>query len=132
MMTTTTIQPSQIHLPERPRDTRRRMGSILAASMVTGLTAATVLVVAPFVPAVEHQLTGMVLLGLALGWALLTVLSIRFSDQPQRWAAAPAAYMAAIGLALLTGSPAVRDVLSWVWPPTLFVLVIWMLLRVRR
>ena len=33
----------------------------------------------------------MVLLGFAFGWALLAVLSVRFTDQPQRWAAAPAA-----------------------------------------
>ena len=40
----------------------------------------------------------MVLLAFALGWALLAVLSTRFSDQPQRWAAAPATFMAVAGL----------------------------------
>jgi len=39
--------------------------------------------------------------------------------------------MAVLGLGLLGGSAAVRHVLSWVWPPALFVLVIWMFLRVR-
>lgn len=70
---------------------------VVAASMAAGLAAAVLLVAAPFAPAEENVLTGMVLLGFALGWALLAVLSVRFSDQPQRWAAAPAAFMAGHG-----------------------------------
>ena len=54
--------------------------------MAAGLIVAAVLVAAPFIPARENVLTGVVLLAFALGWALLAVLSIRFSDQPQRWA----------------------------------------------
>ena len=56
----------------------------------------------------------------------------RFSDQPQRWAVAPAAFMGVAGLASLSGSAAVHAVLSWVWPPVLFGLVVWMFVRVRR
>jgi pimeloyl-ACP methyl ester carboxylesterase len=100
--------------------------------MAAGLVAAALFVAAPLVPAEEHTLTGMVLLGFALGWALLAVLSVRFSDQPQRWAAAPAGFLAVVGVALLSGSEAVQTVLSWVWPPALFVLVVWMFLRARR
>jgi pimeloyl-ACP methyl ester carboxylesterase len=59
------------------------------------------------------------------------VLSVRYSDQPQRWAAAPAAFLAVIAVALLVGSGAVQNVLGWVWPPALFVLVVWMFLRAR-
>ena len=103
---------------------------IVAASMTAGLIVAVVLVALPFVPAQENVLTGMVLLGFALGWGLLAVLSVRFSDQPQRWAAAPAAFMALVGLALLSGSAGVREVLSWVWPPALLVLVVWMFVRI--
>jgi pimeloyl-ACP methyl ester carboxylesterase len=73
-----------------------------------------------------------VLLAFALGWALLAVLSVRFSDQPQRWAAAPATFMAVAGLVALSGSAAVQAVFSWVWPPVLFGLVVWMFLRIRR
>ena len=62
----------------------------------------------PFMPAKENVLTGVVLLGFALGWALLAVLSVRFSDQPQRWAAAPAAFMAAGRSRCLSGSAAVQ------------------------
>jgi hypothetical protein len=97
-MVTTTTQPSRLQHRERlPRTVRSRIGWIVAGSMAAGLAAAAVFVAAPFVPVREHTLTGMVLLGFALGWALLAVLSVRFSDQPQRWAAAPAAFMAGHG-----------------------------------
>ena len=65
-------------------------------SMAAGLIAAVVLVAVPFVPAKENVVTGVALLGFALGWALLAVLSVRFSDQPQRWAAAPATFLSLI------------------------------------
>ena len=109
-----------------------RIGSIVALSMAAGLLAAVVLVAMPSIPARENVLTGVVLLAFALGWALLAVLSDRFSDQTQRWAAAPATFMGVAGLVALTGSAAVQAVFGWVWPPVLFGLVVWMFLRVRR
>ena len=133
MATSTTTLPSDSELPARqPKTARTRIGLIVAGSMAAGMAAAALLVAAPLVPAEEHRSTGMVLLGFALGWALLAVLSVRFSDQPQRWAAAPAAFMSVVGVALLSGSAAVRDVLSWMWPLALLVLVVWMFLQVRR
>jgi len=100
--------------------------------MAAGLIAAAVLVAIPVIPARENVLIGVVLLAFALGWALLAVLSVRFSDQPQRWAAAPAAFFVLAGLASLSGSAAVQAVFSWVWPPVLFALVVWMIVMVRR
>ena len=81
-----------------PRTPGGRIGLIVAGSLAAGLVAALALVAAPFIPAREHVLTGVVLLGFAFGWALLAVLSVRFSDQPQRWAAAPAVFFAVAGL----------------------------------
>ena len=79
------------------------------------------------------SLTGVVLLAFAFGWALLAVLSARFSTEPQRWAAAPAAFMAVAGLiSLLPPGSVVQDAFSWVWPPVLFGLVVWMFIRSRR
>ena len=66
------------------------IGWIMAGSLITGLVVGLLLVAAPFIPAEESELTGALLCGFALGWAMLAVLSVRFSDQPQRWAAAPA------------------------------------------
>src|SRR5215207_7695878 len=132
-MARTTPDSGDLRESERLEPTQRgRIGLIVAGSLAAGLVTALVLVAAPFIAAEENVLTGVVLLGFAMGWALLAVLSVRFSDQPQRWAAAPAAFMGLAGLASLSGSAAVRDLLSWVWPPALFGLVVWMFLRVRR
>jgi pimeloyl-ACP methyl ester carboxylesterase len=43
--------------------------------------------------------------------------------RPRSWGA---------GVASLSGSAAVQAVFSWVWPPVMFGLVVWMFLRVRR
>jgi pimeloyl-ACP methyl ester carboxylesterase len=120
-------QPGDLQPPAKSR-----IGLIVATSMAAGLVLAVVLVAVPFIPPKRNVLAGVVLLGFAVGWALLAVLSVRFTDQPQRWAVAPAAFMAVVGLGLLSGSAVVRHVLSWVWPPVLFALVVWMIVKVRR
>ena len=93
---------------ERPgtdvqRPSRAGIGRIVAGSMAAGLVVAVALVAAPFIPARADVLTGVVLLGFAVGWALLAVLSVRFSDHPQRWAAAPAVFLTVAGLISLLG-----------------------------
>jgi peptidoglycan/LPS O-acetylase OafA/YrhL len=96
---------------------RGHIGWIVAGSLVTGLVAAFLLAAAPFIPAQESAVTGAVLCGFALGWAMLAVLSVRFTDQPQRWAAAPALFMGLGGLLLLVFGSSVHGVLDWLWPP---------------
>jgi pimeloyl-ACP methyl ester carboxylesterase len=121
---------------DRPRRTdsgpRGRIGWIVAGSLATGLVAALLLVAAPFIPAEESGMTGAVLIGFALGWAMLAVLSVRLTDQPQRWAAVPAVVMGLGGLVLVVFGSPVQGVLNWVWPPVMLVLAIWMLVRARR
>lgn len=89
-------------------------------------------VAAPFIPPTEAGVTGAVLCGWALGWATLAVPSVRFTGQPQRWAAAPALFMGLSGFLLVAFGFSVHQVLTWVWPPALLALVIWMLVRARR
>jgi pimeloyl-ACP methyl ester carboxylesterase len=111
---------------------RGHIGWIVAGSLAIGLVAALLLAVAPFIPAEEPAVTGAVLCGFTLGWAMLAVLSIRFTDQPQRWAAAPALFMGVGGLLLVGFGSPVDQVLNWVWPPAMLALAIWMLVRVHR
>ena len=134
MVTTTTTQHSDLQQPGRPEQTSRgHIGLIVAGSMAAGLILAVVLVALPFIPGQENVLTGVVLLAFASGWALLAALSVRLTDQPQRWAVAPAAFMAVAGLiSLLPPGSVVQDVFGWVWPPALFGLVVWMFLSARR
>lgn len=77
-------------------------------------------------------MTGALLCGFGLGWAMLAVMSVRFTDQPQRWALVPAVFMGVGGVLLLVLGSWVTGVLSWVWPPALLALVVWMVVRVRR
>lgn len=107
---------------------------VVAASLLTGLAAVAVVTVAVSASGTEPLITGLLLLGFAAGWAMLFVLSLRFTDRPQRWAAVPAVALGATGGALLlvpSGS-AVLDALGWVWPPALLVLCAWVAVRIRR
>ena len=111
---------------------RGHIGWIVAGSLATGLVAAVLLAAAPFIPAEERAVTGAVLCGFALGWAMLAVLSVRFTDQPQRWAAAPALLMGLGGLLLVGFGSPVHQVLDWVWPPAMLALAVWMIVCVHR
>jgi pimeloyl-ACP methyl ester carboxylesterase len=95
---------------------------------------ATVCAVVAFAGAEEHVITGTAMLAFALGWAVLAACSVRWTNQPQRWAAVPAAYMSLVGVGLLISAPsaAVLHALGWVWPPVLLTLVVWMTLHARR
>ena len=116
-----------------PRSHRIGIGKIVALSFGAGLAAAVLL---PFIipwPTVDANFaTAMVLLGFAVGWALLAALSVRLSSQPQRWAYAPALFMGVAAVLLLFLPDALLDVLDWVWPPALLVLVAWVFTRARR
>jgi pimeloyl-ACP methyl ester carboxylesterase len=117
---------------ESPR--RGRIGWIVASSLCLGVVAALVLVLVVAAGAAEHVVIGTALLGFALGWAVLAVLSERLTDQPQRWTTTPAAVLGVSGGALLLLAPGERAMtaLGWVWPPVLFVLAVWMAGRARR
>jgi pimeloyl-ACP methyl ester carboxylesterase len=107
---------------------------IIAGSLLTGAALAVVLPLFVFGGGTEPVITGSALLGFAVGWAMLAVLSARMTDQPQRWALVPAAGLAATGLWLLVLAPDERVLTAsgWVWPPLLLALAVWMGFRVRR
>src|SRR2546430_4699759 len=113
---------------------RGHIGLIVAGSMITGFVVALVLVLGPFGGAQEHVIMGTALLGWALGWALLAVLSVRWTDQPQQWAVVPAALMALAGASLLIFRPDANafNVLGWIWPPALIALAVSMTMQARR
>ncbi len=63
---------------------------------------------------------------------MLAVLSEVLTDQPQRWAVAPALFMGLGGVLLVVFGASVHEVLSRLWPPALLGLAIWMIARARR
>jgi pimeloyl-ACP methyl ester carboxylesterase len=132
-MATRPTSPGEAHSGDGSRPERRgHIGRIVAGSLATGLIAALLLVAAPFISPQENDVTGALLCGFAVGWAMLAILSTRYTDQPQRWAVAPALFMGLGGLLLIAFGDSSREVLNWVWPPILLALVIWMFIRARR
>src|SRR5688572_18909018 len=107
---TTTPTPTPIPAPQGgdpdgsfgpSRASRGHIGRIVAGSLVVGLVTAFLLAAAPFIRPEEDDVTGAVLCGFAIGWATLALLSARFTDQPQRWAAIPAVFLGVSGLLLI-------------------------------
>ena len=114
--------------------TNHNIGRIVVGCLAAGLVVALALVAGPVAGAQEHVITGTVLLAFASSWALLAVLSIRWTTQPQRWAAMPAGFMAVAGAGLLAFAPsgAVIDALGWIWPPVFLALLAGTVVRVRK
>ena len=125
-------QGTRPHHSPRPRRPKGRLGRIVVASLASGLLSAVVLVAMPFIPGEPSELTGAVLCGFAVGWAMLGALSVRFTDQPQRWTRAPALMMGLGGMTLIAFGSAGHDVLRWLWPPAVLALSVWMMMHVRR
>ena len=112
---------------------RRGPGAgVVAGSLVTGLAAAGALVAAPVVPATESALSGAVLCGFAIGWAVLAGLSTRFASAPRHWAAVPAVVLGAGGITLLALGSSAHPAVDWVWPPVLVALALWLAVQIRR
>ncbi len=107
---------------------------IIAGSLAAGSAAALVLTLAVFAGGTESVMTGSVLVGFGFGWALIAILTERYTTHPQRWAFVPATVLGATGVALVLFSPGYDAMtrLSWVWPPVVLAMAAWMFVQVRR
>src|SRR5947209_1272862 len=110
---------------------RGHIGRIVASTLIGGLVAAIFVVAVPLAGRPEAVITGSVLLIFAAAWFALAMLSQRWTDQPQRWALVPATFMAIAGVMLLVVEPTGNE-LGWIWPPVVFALAVWMIVRSRR
>ena len=117
-----------------PAGHRTPVARVIAGSLVAGASAALVLTLVVFAGASEYVITGAVLVAFGAGWAMLALLTTRFTSQPQRWARVPAVVMAASGLGLWASAPgdAGLTALGWVWAPVALGLAVWMFAQVRR
>ena len=83
----------------------RTSAKVVAGSLLGGVASAIALVAVPFADGGEATITGAILLGFAIGWALLAMLSTRLGDGSHRWAAVPAAVLGLSGAALIILTP---------------------------
>jgi pimeloyl-ACP methyl ester carboxylesterase len=106
----------------------------ILVSLAAGAVLAAALLLGPASGASEPMITGSVLFAFGLGWGLMALLSTRYSAQPQTWMVVPAMFLGIIGLGLIVfqPGPAAMDLLSWIWPPALAILAVWMFMQVRR
>jgi pimeloyl-ACP methyl ester carboxylesterase len=113
---------------------RGHIGLVVLGSIALGSVTALLLAVLVFGGSEEPTVTGVVLLGFAVGWAVLVVGSVRGTDSPQWWAVVPAGFMGVSGVALFAFQPGTSTVgaLCWVWPPALLGLTLWMVVQSRR
>jgi pimeloyl-ACP methyl ester carboxylesterase len=113
---------------------REPVWRVVGGSVAAGFLGAIVLTLGVFGGAAEHVISGAALLAFAGGWAMLALLSGRFTSQPQRWARVPAVGMAVAGLTLLVAQPddSALNAAGWVWPPVVIVLTVWMVVQLRR
>src|SRR4051812_43116276 len=89
--------------PDVPR--KRSAARVVATSVAAGAVLSLALALAVFPGATEGVITGSILVGFGLGWALLAVSSARRTTQPQTWAKVPAVAMTATGATLVAFEP---------------------------
>ena len=113
----------------------RRLSLVVAASLIVGFLLPIVLALGPAAGGGESRMTGAALLGWGIGWALIALLSTRFTD-----AAAAMGVRASRHPRRDRGRCSSRSrrgrrrwtMLAWVWPVPVLVLAVWLILRVRR
>ena len=123
------IRPRPASFPVDSPETgpKHRIGPVVVASLFAGFLAAIFLVLVPFGGASENSVSGAALLGFSLGWASLGVLSVRLTDQPQRWATIAAFVTASTAAVLMVwGAVMTHAWFAWLWPPTAIAFAVWM------
>lgn len=131
---TTAIEPEPSELVGPTRVAGRSPVLAILGSILVGAALALALVLGPASGGSEATITGCVLLAFGLGWGLMAFATTRFSTQPQRWMQVPAAGLGLTGLVLVVVQPDAPAIglLSWVWPPALAALAIWIIVQARR
>jgi hypothetical protein len=116
------------------KDTGTTAGRSVVVSVAAGVATALVLSLVVFAGGSEATITGALLLGSGFGWGLMAFLTVRRTDQPQRWAVVPATVMGGAGAALVITDPGgnALAVMGWAWPPLLLALAVWAYVRARR
>ena len=110
----------------------RQVGFIIPGGILFGIGLGAIFTQSPALAAADTAKGGVFLVGFALGWFLITVLSKLFTRNTQWWALIPGGIMLFVGGALMLGGAAM-NVLEFVgrwWP--LVLIALWLVAIVRR
>ena len=118
-----------MHLPS----IKHHVGFVVFACLITGLLVGLGLAFGQFAGTSEVAISVYLLLAFSVAWAAVAIISSRFTDQPQRWAAVPAAVLALLAAVLLIWPGLYTEAfIGWLWPIALLVLLAWMVVQSRR
>ncbi len=110
----------------------RQSGLLIPAGILGGLGLGTYLIAGPYEGWADDRGAALFMLAFALGWVMIPVLSILFTKDRHLWALIPAAIMAFVGFALLSGDAGLAAItfLGRLWP--LFLIAIGLYIIFRR
>ncbi len=112
----------------------RQIGLLIPGGILSGLGLGVLLITGPFHSLEEADQGGVFLLAFALGWGLISLLSLLLPGRACWWPLIPGGILALIGGGLLWGE-AGRQVLEWVgqlWPVALIAGGLYLILWRRR
>ena len=112
----------------------RRAGLIIPGGILLGVGTGTLLVQQGWVPANGDYQAAAILLGLSLGFAVITPLTWAFTERMHWWNLIPGSVLALVGFGLLAGSwgAVVLEWLGRLWPAAVIIVGVILLWNVAR
>ncbi|MCA9939412.1 MAG: hypothetical protein KC418_12255 [Anaerolineales bacterium] len=111
----------------------RQIGPIIPGGILAGLGIGTLLIAGPWQLPADVDEGGVFLLAFALGWVLITILSVFVSEKVHWWPLIPGVILGIVGFAILYGGifDDVLASLAYVGPAILILIGLYLLLRPR-
>jgi hypothetical protein len=112
----------------------RSAGPLIPGGILNGIALGSFFMNSPFLELSEQASGGMFLLGFALGWLSIELLSTYFTSEPQDWAKIPAGILAAIGVLTLLDANGFKllTLFGSFWPVLLIVGGVLVLIKTRH
>jgi hypothetical protein len=107
----------------------KRFGLLISGSLVAGLGLGSVFAMNDFVSLPASQKIGLLLIGLALGWLLITLLSVFIIQRTSWWALVPTGAVGSLGFCLVVSSLRIFDFVLFLGIGIGLPLLIWGIVR---
>jgi pimeloyl-ACP methyl ester carboxylesterase len=112
---------------------RHHIGLVVFGCLTVGLLLGFGLAFLQPAGGAETTISVYLLLAFSLAWAAIAIISSRYTDQPQLWAAVPAILLAGLaGVLLIWPGLYIEAFIGWLWPIALLALLAWIAVQSRR